>query len=509
MGIVIFLYIQLNEMHMGKDREGKFHPRKGKPAGPGKIEGKTGLKEINTNAIEDYLEIADKYTTGEEEPAPNIHVRHPNRNVDKGEERKQEKPDNNDNANATYKSKTQTLANPRMEGATPEEITGRLTKEQLAKLASCNTEHCISVYMPTHPSGVEKNEQKDAIAFKNVLQQISYKLRQQDVDQDTIDQLLKPGYDLLRQNEFWLNLSMGLAFFISRDQFRYVKLPYQPKEEIMMNTSYYLSPLIPLIISTDYFYLLVVSKKQATLYRADQFGMVHIPVPEMPRGIDDVVHFEEKDDQKLFRTDTSGAGGGANFHGIGSGKPDEKANIAMYFDEVDETLWKTLLNNENAPLLLAGVEYMIPIYKSVAKYKYIHPEALTGSYEHLDANSLYTEALEKMRPYFRERHRKAIGMYGNQSATALTSSVPADVIPAAYYSRVWHLFVRQGEHLWGKFDELNNKLDIHESQQQGDEDLIDKAIIRTILNAGEVHILENSEMPVPGASIAALMRYEA
>jgi hypothetical protein len=494
---------------MGKDREGKFHPRKGKPSASGKIEGKTGLKDINTNAIEDYLEVADKYTVGEEEPAPNVRVRHPNRNVDKADERKQEKPDNNDNANASYKSKTETFSSSRVDAAHIEEITGRITKEQLAKLASCNTEHCITVYMPTHQSGFEKNEQKDAIAFKNALQQISYKLRQQNVDQDTIEQLLKPGYELLRQNEFWLNLAMGLAIFISKDQFRYVKLPYEPKEVIMVNTSYYLSPLIPLITSSDYFYLLVFSKKQAKLFRADQFGMVHIPVPEMPRGIDDVVHFEEKDDQKLFRTDTSGAGAGANFHGIGSGKPDEKANIAMYFDEVDETLWKALLNNENAPLLLAGVDYMIPIYKSVAKYKHIHNDALTGSYEHIDANSLYAEAVEKMRPYFNERHKKALEMYGNQSATVLTSSVPADVIPAAYYSRVWHLFVKRGEHLWGKFDELNNKLDIHDSQQPGDEDLIDKAIIRTILNAGEVHILENSQMPVQGATIAALMRYEA
>ena len=494
---------------MGKDREGKFHPRKGKPSAPGKIEGKTGLKEVNTNAIEDYLEIADKYTVGEEQPAPNVKFRHPNRNVDKNEERKQEKPDNNDKANASYKSKTETFTAPDEKSVPAKEISGRLTKEQLSELASCNSEHCITVYLPTHPSGVEKNEQKDTIAFKNVLQQITYKLRQQNVDQGEIEKLLKPGYDLLRQNEFWLDLSYGLAFFISKDEFRYIRLPYQPKEEMLVNTSYYLSPLIPLITSTDYFYLLVVSKRQAKLFRADQFGMVHIPVKEMPNGIDDVVHFEEKDDQKLFKTESGSAGQGANFHGIGSGKPDEKANIAMYFDEVDETLWKEVLHNENAPLLLAGVEYMIPIYRSVAKYKNIYNEALTGSYEHVDANTLYQEALVKMQPFFRQRHNKAKEMFGNQSATALTSSIPADVIPAAYYSRVWHLFVREGTHLWGKFDEMNNTLEIHEAQQPGDEDLIDKAIIRTLLNAGEVHILESSDMPVADATIAALMRYEA
>ena len=94
---------------MGKDREGKFHPRKGKPSGSSKVEGTTGLKDINTNEIENYLEVAEKYTVGDEEPAPNVRVRHPNRNVDKHEERGSEKKDNNNEKNAAYKSKTETF----------------------------------------------------------------------------------------------------------------------------------------------------------------------------------------------------------------------------------------------------------------------------------------------------------------------------------------------------------------------------------------------------------------
>src|SRR5688572_26665620 len=70
---------------MGKDREGKFHPRKGKPSGT--MKESAGLKPISTGAFEDNLEIADKYTVGEEEPAPNLRIRHPNRNVDKREDR--------------------------------------------------------------------------------------------------------------------------------------------------------------------------------------------------------------------------------------------------------------------------------------------------------------------------------------------------------------------------------------------------------------------------------------
>src|SRR5687767_13355828 len=115
---------------MGKDREGKFHPRKGKPSGA-RTEGTTGLKDINSSAINDYLEIADKYTVGEEEPAPNVHLRHPNRNVDKGEEKKPDRKDAIDDRNSSNKSRTQTFTT-EWTDTKAEELPAVLSKDQLA-----------------------------------------------------------------------------------------------------------------------------------------------------------------------------------------------------------------------------------------------------------------------------------------------------------------------------------------------------------------------------------------
>jgi hypothetical protein len=488
---------------MGKDREGKYHPRKGKPSGP--LREGVGLQPINSSAIEEQFEIAEKYTEGEEQPAPNIHVRHPNRNVDKREERQRNKEmkrfDNPSNkaVNETFTvERTDTVA---------EEMPAMMGKEQFAQLANFQNERCISFYMATtNSTSVEANRQKDFIAFKNKLQQLSGILRDKQVDQTQIERLLKPGYDLLRNEGFWANLWQGLAVFVSDGFFRYIKLPITPREEILLNSTFYLTPLIPVMTSKDYFYVLVISKKQAKLYRADEFGMRYIPVKGMPKGVDDVVHFEEKDDDDLFRTDTAGAGAGAVYHGIGTGRPEPKANLAMYFDEVDETLWKEVLNKENVPLLLAGVEYLIPIYKQVAKYKPIWDDAITGSHEHEDTQSLYQQAREKMAPYFRERVTKALNSFANQSATELTSSVLDDVIPAAHYGRVSQLFAVKGEHLWGRFDEMNNVLTIHAAQEEDDECLVDKTVIKTLLNGGEVFILPADKMP-GGSKLAAIMRY--
>lgn len=485
---------------MGKDREGRFHPRKGKPSGSPKSDSQ-GLKPISSGDYEEHLEIADKYTEGEEEPAANLRVMHPNRNVDKKEERQQERSD----AKNT-KAKRQTFQQD-ADIKPALEIQWPVNREKFLELANLESDYCISAYLVTHPSGVEVNEQVDNTSFKNLLQRIEAELRMKQTDPLMIEKLLKPGYDLLRDDQVWRSLHAGLAVFITAESFQYLKLPMEPKEEVMINSStLYLTPLLSLVSGNDYFYLLVLSKKRAKFFRADAFGMVELVINELPNGVDDVVHFEEKDDQKLFRTDTNGAGGGANFHGMGAGKPDEKEHIAIYFDEVDETLWKAVLNKENAPLLLAGVEYLIPLYKGVAQYKPIWDDHIGGSVEHEDLVKLYSLAKEKMAPFFDARHKKALDLYGNSSGQGLTSTDARQVVAAAHYKRVWHLFVAEGEHLWGSFDEMNDQMIVHDNQQQGDSDLIEKAVMKTLLSGGEVHVLARDRMPNK-AVVAALMRY--
>jgi hypothetical protein len=483
---------------MGKDREGKFHPSKGRPSGTGK-EIDQPLNLSAPGAYENYLELADKYTSGPAEEAANVRIRHPNRNVDKYEDRSQEKK-----GSTVSKVKSEAGAAVQREIRPDEYLV--LNKEAFQELAGFHSSRSITLYLPTHESGVEVNEKVDAIAFKNKLQQIAGTLKNMDTSQTLIDRLLDPGYKLLKNDNFWRNLTKGLAVFIADGKFSYFKMPYAPKEEVMINTTFYLSPLIPAMTQKEHFFLLVISKKKAKFYRADAFGMVHIPVPEMPDGIDDVVHFEEKDDQKLWRTGSSGAGGGANYHGIGAGKPDDKENIAMYLDEVDETLWKEVLSTQKAPLLLAGVEYLLPIYKSVAQYQYLWPQAMIGNHEHEDIHALYQQARKIMEPYFQERYKKMLESYGNRSATDTTSSVLEDVIPAAFYGRIAQLFAQRGEHIWGRFDEMENELTIHDQQQEGDECLLDKAVINTLLNGGEVFLVDKEQMPVD-SKLAALMRY--
>jgi hypothetical protein len=70
---------------MGKNKNNSFVPPKGRPSGSGR-EG-SGLKDaFAVNDLDTDNQLADAYTKGEDEPAENVHVRHPNRNTDKGRE---------------------------------------------------------------------------------------------------------------------------------------------------------------------------------------------------------------------------------------------------------------------------------------------------------------------------------------------------------------------------------------------------------------------------------------
>lgn len=484
---------------MGKDRNGKYHPAKGKPSGIGKEEG-LGVHPTDPEKINEYIDITNRYTTDADTLAPHVHLRHPNRNVDKGNERFRNQQDKQ-----KVTAEEQTFTEDRAE-VKPEELPGTLTRETLAELADYTADHCISMYLKTHAAGAAVNEQMDPIHFKNKLQDIAQQLAQRGMSQSGIQKLLEPGYDLLRNDGFWRQQSPGLAVFISDGYFKYVRLPLEPQDELMVNHSFTIAPLVPVMLSKEYFYLLVISKKQVKLFKADAFGMEYIPVSGLPEGLTNEIPFD-RNVETTFRTGGRGGKGGANFHGIGGGNNnDDKVYVANYLEAADDVIWKEVLHDEHAPLLLAGVEYLIPLYKSVSDYNHIWEDALTGSHEHEDTATLYAQAKEKMQPYFQQRVQKALEDYGNKSATELTSSIISDVVPAASYGRVAQLFVQKGAHVWGRFDESTAEIQLHETQQADSEDLMDNAVLMTVLNGGEVFLLEQGQLPAE-STIAAIMRY--
>lgn len=479
---------------MGKDRNGTFHPGKGKPSGANKEEG-LGAQATPPEKMNEYNEMTEKYTSGPDELAPNVHLLHPNRNTSKANTSRgygtktSGKPDHEkeqeDNARNRVPS-AQTAAAP------PEELHGVLTKDDFSQLASISGKYCVSVYIPTHESGEAVNELSDAVLFKNKLQEAEKLLPGKGLKQPDITKLLGPGYTLAYDNNFWRSQLSGLALFLAPDFSRFVRMPVAPPEQLVVNTSFQLSPLVPAMLTTESFYLLVISRHTAKLFKGDASGINEIKVAGLP------------DSTAVNRPEDPGiASGDTNYQGIGGASNN---NSTEYLKAIDDILSREVLHNENIPLVLAGPEELTALYASVTAYAQLYPETVTGNREYDDIQVLCRQARTLLQPYFNRELQKVKERYANQSATGLTSSIMADVIPAAHYGQVDTLFVENNTRAWGIFDEMSNRLQMDDDMTGDNEDLLNKAVIKTIANGGQVFTLEREEMPAD-SPVAALMRY--
>jgi hypothetical protein len=377
-----------------------------------------------------------------------------------------------------------------------------LSKEEFTALASFEAPFCVSVFIHAHRSGVEVNETQDALHLKSVLQQAEKKLAADGADQDAINNLLKEGYSLVEDRDFWNEQLDALAVLMANGFFKFIKLPFQVKEELLVDSCFYVAPLLPLIYN-KHFYLLVLSRDDSTLYRGDAFGFTQINI----RGLPDKLNVEP--DEEGGRQFSKGTRAGNQMYekAKAAGESDDTAYLLQGLKEADEALLKDQASyNEQPPLLLAGSDYLIENYKKISQYGKIFGETLSGNFELEEKSSLYHKAKEKLDSYFRENTQQALKTFYDNSANELTSSIPDDVIPASYYSKVSDLFVLRDEHRWGTFDEATDHPEIQDQQLNGNTCLINKAVVKTILNGGDVHVLEREKMPAE-SKIAAFMRY--
>lgn len=157
---------------------------------------------------------------------------------------------------------------------TAAELPGVLSKELFMELANHKSVHCISIYLGTHAAGEEINEHIDQIRLKGYLHEAELRLQESGFHNGReIEQLLAPGYSLVGYDHFWKAQGQGLAVFMAENYFRFIRMPIAPLEELLMiESSFYVTPLVPVLTSSEYFYVLVISKQCAKLF----LSLIHI-----------------------------------------------------------------------------------------------------------------------------------------------------------------------------------------------------------------------------------------
>ena len=384
-----------------------------------------------------------------------------------------------------------------------------ITIENLRELTELPGEMCVSIYLPTTPVGREARQ--GPILLKNLLKDAEEKLTAGELRASEGRDLLAPAESLMTDDEFWQYQSDGLALFLSAAGIHYYRLPQHFEELVVVSERFHLKPLLPLLTGDGYFFVLALSQNAVRLLQCTRDNFSEVDLQGIPTSMDEALQFDDPERQLQYHTSTSSPGGAgkrsAVFHGHGVGIDDEKPNILRYFRMVNQGLHE-VLHNQNAPLVLAGVEYLHPIYKEANEYPHLVEQGIEGSPDRWNAQELHEQAWKIVEPLFarsqeeaRDRYKQFAGSENGKGINDLKK-----IIRAAIRGQVETLFIVINLQQWGRFDPEANSIQLHKEPEANDEDLLDLAAVQTILNRGTVYALKAEEMP-DASPVAAILRY--
>lgn len=385
-----------------------------------------------------------------------------------------------------------------------------LSRDDLRTLLRKHEGLCVSVYMPTHRMGREV--QQGPIRLKNLLGEAEEHLLASGLRALEAEGLLEPAQKLLRDGLFWQHQSDGLAIFISPEMFHHYRLPFDFEELVVVAGRFHIKPLLPLLSGDGRFYVLALSQNEVKLLQGTRYSVSEVDLEDVPESLAEALRHNDPEKRLQFHTGTPTPGGKgkrpAIFHGHGVASADDpKDYILRYFHQVDEGL-HDLLRGEEVPFVLAGVDYLLPLYKEANTYPHLVDKGIEGNPEELSAEDLREQAWVIVHPLFLAAQKEAAVRY-RQLAGAGSGQASNDlkqVVPAAYHGRVETLFVAVGLQQWGTFEPATSLVHLHEKAEPGDEDLLDLAAAHTLLNGGTVYAVKPEEVP-DDAQLAAVFRY--
>ena len=379
-----------------------------------------------------------------------------------------------------------------------------LRRSELNELVRVRDGSCVSIYLPTHPSMPET--QKDPIRFKNLLAEAEAQLVAMGIAVAKARDLLKQLRELLEDRDFWLHQTDGLTVFASESLLRAFRLPRRFDELVVVTERFHIKPLLPLFAFDGRFYILALSQNQARLFEASKTSISELFPEGIPQDLNEALKPGQPERGLQFHTRAPQAGDrrAAVFHGHGTGVDDNKDRLLRYCREIDGAL-QPLFKDETAPLVLASVDYLLPIYRSANTYSHLVEKGISGNPELLHAYELRQRGWEIVAPFFSERLDNAASKYRHLAGTGRTSTDLKEIVSAAINGRLESLFVALGIRRWGRVDSESG-VQLHDDAQPGDEDLLDRAGIETLTRGGDVFAVKPERIPAE-SDVAAIFRY--
>jgi hypothetical protein len=325
--------------------------------------------------------------------------------------------------------------------------------------------------------------------LKGALHSVRKQLAERHMDIETASGLLAPIERLAAGLETGLPGANSLIAFRSPGVFRHYRMRERLKEVAAVGERFEIRPLLAALAREQRFHLLTIGR-HVRLFRSTPIGTEELRLEGIaPRNMQESPHARESDRPLGDRlTGVPSLGSMRGVFDADSENEKEQERFRHFLTEVERDVAK-LMQRDAGPLILAGVEYDVAIYRQLNTYPQLLEQAVHGSPEGVAPHILHERAWEIVSQCPSRRLQEALAEYGKQGGASLASGDVSAIAKAAAEGRVASLFLSENADAAGH---PNGPLNV--------------AAVETVLHGGWAFELKAAGMPAK-ASVAAVLRY--
>jgi len=368
-------------------------------------------------------------------------------------------------------------------------------------LAASHIEPCLSIYTSecSGPDGANRCLSR----ISKLLRTAEPKLRNMSMTIEDAENILASNWHTVGEGEPRHPVPQGLAIFLSKDYFGYCWFPARVANRVDIARQFFLRPVLPFLPTDDRFFVLALSQKHVRLFEGSRQGMHERILRDIPANLRDDLEALHMERHYQMHTASSPPTRqkGAVFHGA---KLEHKDRLIHFFRDVDRGVAASL-KAQRAPLIVASVDYLFPIYREANTYPHLLDETIDGNPDLRSADTLYEAAWKIFEEQSLKAAARAFSLFKEHIDTPLTSRNLREVLTAAQSGWVRFLFIPPSGEEWGSLVSPD-VVHLHANREPGDEDLLNLAAILTIRHGGHVHVVPSEQLP-QGARIAATFRF--
>jgi hypothetical protein len=365
---------------------------------------------------------------------------------------------------------------------------------------------CLSVYMPLSSAPANQSSKANALEWKEMLRNLEPKIEQYGAEgRKLIDGI--SDFNAIWPNQEPQGRSIGVLR--SPDVFLVTWVEQLARRRAVLGPHFYIRPLLPQLTNHRSFYLLALSQKNVRLLHCTTRTADEVPFPPgVATSFDAWMNTAKPDhvrDNRASPGPSAGSSGGIMF-GTVSDTEDRDEYLSHFFRQIDRAV-NEVLRGRTEPVVLCAVDYELPLYIAVNSYPHLASETVQGAPNSLKSGEMHARALEALDACYEHKVADALAEYNHKVGGGASNRIK-EVVKAAHDGRVLKLVVSDSLETTGAFNEATYTVKGRETGTPEDQDLVNDAVVQTILHAGQVLVAPNGKMP-NGTPVAAIYRFSS